>query len=608
MTANPIVLKELLQAAHRRRTFFLRTALPAAALFVMAFILLLQYPREGATWRDMKGLLAPLFNTVAVAELLAFSFLSAAFAGPALADEWTRRTMEILCTTPLSRLQIVYGKFASVLGKVLLTGLALVPVLAAIMYAGHLPSELALRALGVIGASAVLFGGLTFVRAATLRPQRLLGRVTVDLLIVYLLLAFVLGLAAWPGDPRLVAAVPLWSFGYVLNGTSPSLISPGEFALLAILEPLGVGLAALALTPWMFRRALERYAGGGMPRRRRWNADGTPRRAWWRADRRPRLGLEQNPFYWQEKGGATAGLRCTLWGLYAALGLGLIIAGLAGAEISTDAEDWSTVLIVISQIGLWLLSLVTGLYALSVFAREKVRNTAAALMLTGNRPTAIYWAKVRATAWALRYQALGVLVPLAVGVALAPAHERSDLWDLVPYVGYGVLSLALALVVGLVFSAGARSTGQAFACGLLGGAWALAAGMCINPVWLVFAFIPSGFPGEALSPAMRVLIVASVPFGMGLVATVLLRLLIKVWTAFRLSFLLGATIIMGYGAVTAAVGLVLVLGGFWDPLPLERRLLSFSLPAAFMLGLLGFWFHLGVRAFDGSMLAKKKGG
>jgi len=261
LDSGPIIMKEFMQAARRRRTYVLRALLPTVAIVILV-PQLISVLRDGQDWRSIKDVANPIFQTSVGMQLIVFSLLAALYARAALQGEWTHRTIETLCASPLTRAGILYGKFAGVLGKILLAGLALLPLMGIWFRLGRIPREVALGSLGVTAASTVMFGALAFVRAAMVVPRKTRGRFCLDLLLFCLLLPLFLGLVVWPWAPCLVAAVPPWSFFFVIAGTSPGAMAPGYFALLAIAEPLGLGLLALALTPWVFRRAFERASAG----------------------------------------------------------------------------------------------------------------------------------------------------------------------------------------------------------------------------------------------------------------------------------------------------------------------------------------------------------
>ena len=76
MWNNPIIRKELLETAHRRRTYLVRAGLPmfGAAILLPQLIHVLRYaPRD---WRTVSNIARPLFVTTMWLEFGAFSLLS----------------------------------------------------------------------------------------------------------------------------------------------------------------------------------------------------------------------------------------------------------------------------------------------------------------------------------------------------------------------------------------------------------------------------------------------------------------------------------------------------------------------------------------------------
>ncbi len=100
MLGNPIIEKELIQAAHHRRTWVVRAGLPALAaalLLPQVYSLLKGY---GQDWRALAELTRPLFLTSAWLQFIALPLLAFSLTASALRQEWTHRTIEVLCTTP----------------------------------------------------------------------------------------------------------------------------------------------------------------------------------------------------------------------------------------------------------------------------------------------------------------------------------------------------------------------------------------------------------------------------------------------------------------------------------------------------------------------------
>jgi hypothetical protein len=571
---NALILRELMQGARKRRTFVLRTVLPAVALIIVFPQVLAVLASAAGSWRDLKAVALPVFKTCSWLELITFPLLALLYAGSTVQDEWNRRTMEVLCLTPISRPALVYGKFACAIAKVVLVGLALLPVVGVWFQLGRVPSEMALGSVGVVGGATVLCGGLALVRGAGSAARRRRGVTGLDLLLVYLLAPILLGSLAWVSHPVLVAAVPPWAFDYISAAKAPGGMDLRDFVLLATFEPLAVGLLALMATPWVFRRAFERHTSGFTPR----SGWGRVCPAWlWRlATRRPVLKPNGCPFRWQERGPPTRLLRWGLWGLYALVGLG--IAGAAHYAVPVDFLKEPTFWLVALFISIGIIALLAGLYATRVFGREKVQRTASGLVLTGRSASTIYAAKVLAVYRALAPSLVGLLVPLA-GYLLAPktlVEIESATAIVVTTVTLGLFGPLTATVVGMVFGAASKTPAQAVGGVLLSAVWSVL--MCIC---LVVFFVGA------------------------IVGSILMATLIKTWTTWRLSFLLAFTVVL-VGSAVFVFGLVLtaILSATGVPLVgLGEYGLAMVAGGLSAIGLSAFWFSYGVHIFERCMLS-----
>jgi len=594
LDSYPIVLKELIQSAHRRRMYVIRAALPVVALVILTPQVLAALALAGQDWRQIAGIARPLFKTCSWIQFLVFMVLAAEEAASSLRRESSQRTLELLCATPLSYRGIVYGKFLSALGKVFLIGLALLPIMGVWFRLGRVPPGMALGSLGIIAGNTMLCAGLGMVDGALARPGRGKKGSALGIVLLYFIVVSAIGAALDRKRLWLFVAMPFGSFSYVMNDRAPAGMSPGVFAALAAAVPFAIGLLALLASPWLFRRTFERYMGShATKRRRRRFAPDWLRRL---APRRPPLKPHEDPFFWQEKGAATLVLRWGLWLIYAIVAVVVVILFFFGTpmEFLAAPEFYMAMAIV----GVVWATIGSGLYATHVFAREKERRTAESLVLTGADPRRIYLAKLRAVLRALRGSFVGTAVPLGVYIALG-AGKRDFSWSVVWFVVlYGLVGPPAAAVIGMVFSAAAKS-----ASGALGG-------IMLSPVfsWLLSAVLLMPLGG------MMALLFALGRTGgaLGLVAVLFVGLLTMrmmaastwVWKVWRLSFLLA----INYLVASAATGLPFLLLAKADlakgssPTLFASVWLLASLSIAAASGM--FWFRFGARIFESSMLGQ----
>jgi len=598
LDCGPIILKELMQASRQRRTYVLRALLPALAVVIIAPQITWTLDRYGQDWRAIADVARPIFQTSVWVALIAFSLLAAVYARGTLQAEWTHRTMEVLCASPLTRMGILYGKFAAMLGKILLAGLALLPIMGLWFRMGRIPREMALGSLGVIAASTVLFGSLAFLRAAMVTPRKQRGRFCLDLLLLYLLVPVFVGLLTPPPAPVLVAAVPPWAFWYVMSGTAPGGMAPTDFTLLAIAQPLGAGLLALLLTPWLFRRAFARAAGTRLARGWRGRlslALGGGR------SHRPAIKPAANPFVWQEKGPPTRILR---WGpllILAIVAVFVIAVTLQYGDLDELIEpEW---LIGWASIAMAIVGLVTILYATQVFAREKVRNTAQALILTGQSAWTFYLAKLWSVYRGLRWSLLVIAIAI---VAYAVTAEGDEVPVAVAYlVTGGLLGPLTGAVIGMAFSVAARSPWQALGVLLLSLPFAWVVGMLVQFAVAAVTFVLRDTL-DAMTDFMLVYgITAAVLALLGAGGIVLLCLLIKRWNAWLVGLLHAVYLVTLMNAAGAAA--TLFSYAFFERSDMymdERQLMPLIfLAVSIVLSLVtaAFWFLFGVRIFDACM-------
>jgi len=481
MRINAIIIKELIQGSHRRRLYVLRATLAALAIMIVAPRIALELATGAQSWRALSGIARPIFETCSWMQLIVFSVLAAGLSGSCLGVEWQRKTIELLCATPISFAGIVYGKFASVLGKIFVIGLALLPVQAIYVYIGRIPAVTVLRVLGVIAGATVVFGGLSLLQGAVFTKRTRWGGLRVGVALLYLATAVTVCVFLSGRVPALAALVPFLSFSFCLSGTAPGGMTPGSFAALAIAAPLGIGMIALAATPAVFRASFRRHIGEVGSARRRWFAG--------RTVRRPRMKPDEHPFSWQERGRTPRFLRWSVVAVFGVAIAGVVVFDLVYPDpiqpIAANPRFYRVLLFV----GSYIVFLQTAYFSAGVFAREKLARTAQALVLTGAEPRAFLFHKSKAVLWA-QWPALAALlacaaasVVLGVGgytppgppvgsfgffrIVGAMSPYQSSLMTAVAAVVVVPFTLISVCISALVLSAASRTPGQAIGALLL---------------------------------------------------------------------------------------------------------------------------------------------
>ena len=468
--SNPIILKEMVQAARHRRMFLVRAALPTLAVLLTAPEMMRSLRFAGQDWRAIADIGRPFFETCAWIELIAFSVLAYLYPIAAIGDEWSSRTMEVLCASPLSAARIVYGKFVAVLSRVLLVGLALLPVMGILFHVARVPPEMALGCVAVILGSALFFGSAGLLQAILFGTGRAAPLAWFGILAPFFLIVSFLDAYVFEAAPALDAMIPPRALYLLLNGSGS-----GNFSLLSLGELSALSLICLGLAPRLFRRAFERHIGRGAPTR--WFP--TFKRLLQR--RRPPMGAAENPLFWQEKASATWLLR---WALPIVYGFTLPFLAMSDLVTRNRYDDAS---IFLAMEGIAVLFAASAGYGATVFARDKKWGRAQALLLTGRKPWAFLGAKIRAVYWALK---IYVLVVSAICLWAASYHSGDRETPairamLIEMAFFGPLA---GVIIGMAFSLAARYSTSAVLGALGSVLWAIAIG------WMLFGWL-SDDPG-----------------------------------------------------------------------------------------------------------------
>ena len=574
---NPVVAKELIQAAHHRRTYALRAGVAAVAVVILGTQVMDLLQRYGQDWRALAMVARPLFGTLAWLQFVTFSLLAFVASAAAIHQEWTNRTVEVLLATPLSRARIVYGKFVAVLSEVLMVALALLPITGVLYGLGRMPREVALGSFAVTVGSVLFFGSMGLLAAAALRPRGGRSAGVLSIIVPLLLLLVLLDAYVWVRHPVLEALIPPRAFYLVLQGRAPSGWTPGEFAGLSFGLMAGLSAVSLLLTPRAFEAAFARAQQGenrsGLWARLRRRLRG----------RRPPMRPRDNPLLWQEKGPPTRMLRWTLWVVYGITMLLVLGYALHFDDFTFFGDEGFYLSLTVE--GLMVVVGVSGLYGLGVFAREKSLRTAQALLLTGHSPARFFWAKVRAL-----YRGLGfsVVVVGALGLAWLVVLTRSRFaWHghdveettaaVLAMLEILLLGPAAAAVVGMVFSSAASTPRRATVAVGAGVLIAITLGFLLSTTYTLL-FDWHWDVNDWLLPV--------------LVVTASLVAVNRTWTPWRLSVLLGLSIILGLSAMFAVADYVNSARGYGEDL------LFLAGVSAVIGSLVVGWLVLGLRTFE----------
>jgi len=254
---NPIIRKEFLQAGRRVRTYLFRCGLAATAFLLIGPRLWESLSQYGQDWRGIARMARSVFNTLAWFQILALPTISFLLCSMTLREEWNNRTLEVLCASPLSRFQIVYGKFVAAVGKLVLAALALLPIMAVLLHLGRVPRHMVLGTFGLIVSTTLLTGALGLLQAALYRPGRY-GWMNWFIIVVPYFLIILLAAILFDAE-AMVAALPIPAIDCILFDRVPHGMPVVWFAALACSINTIVAFVALAFAPRFFAASLARH-------------------------------------------------------------------------------------------------------------------------------------------------------------------------------------------------------------------------------------------------------------------------------------------------------------------------------------------------------------
>jgi ABC-type transport system involved in multi-copper enzyme maturation permease subunit len=475
--SNPLILKELIQAAHQRRTYALRVALPVAAGLICGTILYeVIEDMGGQDWRTMSQMFRPVFYTVAWMQLLALTVFGSLYATGSIEREWVHKTVDLLCATPLSKCKIIYGKYLTVLMKMIVLGLALLPVLGVGLNIARIEASRAFGAILITFGSLLLYAALAIAEASLMTRKHGKRQGLSGLTLLFLLAVIVLDVFVFAGHPLLEAAIAPRALFLVLHGVPPAGLGYGAFAGLSFGVHAVLAGALMAVAPFLFGWTFERHIGGGRKAKRLRHKPGAL----------PPLRARANPFLWRERGRR---MRRQRWGVLVLLAIVAAFAiGIAAkfGELDEILEDGALFMILFAA-GIGVQGLLALAYGATTFANEKTRRTAVGLLLTGHRPRTHLFSRIVA---AYRVMWPGLATVVICGLLFASVtrdlrREEPLSFFLFFLFNGALLGPAYAVVIGMGFSVVARDPRAA-----LGGVvsmvyWSFIISFAMGPVALV---------------------------------------------------------------------------------------------------------------------------
>jgi len=415
------VLERELRFAPRARGLFVARAVYAGALLAIIATcwLVVTGTQPVTTAGDTARFGATLLRILGPLQLC-LAMLAAALTGAvAVTMEKDRRTLELLLVSRISDAELVLGKLAASLVRVLLLLLAAVPVFAiAGLFGGVMPAQLA-RLFAVTVAAALA--------AASLATAVAFWKDTTFQALAITLFALV----AWLAVGELAAA----RSGHAAGAA----ISPARAAF-AALDPSGAGL----LPPFLAvcGTILLATSAVAVANVRRWNVAGEsrrPRESAAAGSRRPSREVWSNPVLWREictraYGRAIVVVRLAWLLLFAAAVAGIV------QEARAARPDHFAIAVAVVPMALASLVAVAALAVTSV-TTERDRGSLDLILASDLEPSEFVWGKIGGVLVVAREL---VLLPLALCAALAAVGIVSV---------ENSLYLALGMMVLLFFAA-----------------------------------------------------------------------------------------------------------------------------------------------------------
>jgi ABC-type transport system involved in multi-copper enzyme maturation permease subunit len=225
MQLGPIVARELLTQARRRRSFGKRTLVPTAILAALAInYWSWRYFNGGpATVRQMALFGRLNFANFALIQIVLTAFLVPDLAGRSIAEETEQRTLPFLLASSLSSTTIILGKLAAGLGQYLSCLVAGLPVVLLLPCLGGVEPELVLWTYAGTLSTALFCAAFSMAVSVTGRKGRQAKRAAqasatawlfLPILIAFVMPAFVPRFYVWirPLNELMLASSPMTVF------------------------------------------------------------------------------------------------------------------------------------------------------------------------------------------------------------------------------------------------------------------------------------------------------------------------------------------------------------------------------------------------------------
>lgn len=289
MLFGPIFSADVVSSGRRARYFWLRVAYALLILLILGLCYAPDWNSGVPTIRSTAALAATFFGSFAALQISAILMLGPAFTAGSISTERERRTIEYLFATDLSNVEIVYGKFAAALLRMIVLLLVSLPILAIARLLGGIAGDRMLGVFVVTASTAVTVAALSITvsvwtpraRDAVIRTYLILFGLLVLPLVAGVIVSLLLNI---PGANTGVWSYPLSAIAYVSGAITAGNPYTVVVAILAqdlsnvtlsahpwelvgwllLAQGLVTALCAI-LAPWGVRRVHLKAAGGAPP-------------------------------------------------------------------------------------------------------------------------------------------------------------------------------------------------------------------------------------------------------------------------------------------------------------------------------------------------------
>lgn len=492
LPANPILVRVVSGGGKRVRHLQIRGAYLGILLAVLLISQMGRYSNSGSLAEHAKNA-TQIFEKISYVQLALMCFLAPIFTAGAITQERDAETFNVLLTTPLSNVQIVFGSLLSRLFFVIVLLLAGLPIFCVTMLYGGVTSREIFLSFGIAACTAMLTGSLAILIAMSrISTQRTIFSFYMAIAF-YLLTVLAMGLF-WKGTwlPEAPATSTMGAMSW-LTPFHPFLSQMAAMGKVNVPSAANLG-AYNALSRWALSQPYAAYMTGtfvasllmiltsamavrrcikeGEPtwtnrvlafltRGRSGNGSGERRR-------KPRH-VWRNPVAWREAA-TRASVASQGQMRYLFVGGGMLVAfilwlyyinGWRGMT-AADARDWLSAVVLIEFVMMLLLAANTAATAIT---REREANTMELLLTTPLTSEYIIWGKLRGL---VAFTVPLIVVPwisvvLFVGYDLLHGTARPVVYPEAVFMLPALMLVysALACMLGLHTSLRSRKTVQA---------------------------------------------------------------------------------------------------------------------------------------------------